>query len=145
MGKARAKARTTSISIGDISNVSGEVTVAGGDVSIRKTTGLSAGEFARLFEQLAAAMEARGSTAAPGDQAKLANDVQAVQSAITKAAETKTEIDKGFLEDRFRNIARMAPDVLEVILTSLGSPAAGLGLAVKLVAEKAKKEARANG
>ena len=41
---------------------------------------------------------------------------------------------------RFCNIARMAPDVLDVIVATLGNPLAGLGVAVKKIAERAKEE-----
>jgi hypothetical protein len=49
-------------------------------------------------------------------------------------------MDEGFLARRFRNIARMAPDVLDVVVATLGNPLAGLGVAVKKIAEKAKEE-----
>ena len=34
----------------------------------------------------------------------------------------------------------MAPDVLDVIVATLGNPLAGLGVAAKKIAEKAKEE-----
>jgi hypothetical protein len=49
-------------------------------------------------------------------------------------------VDKSFLSRRFRNIARMAPDVLDLVVAMLANPLAGLGVVVKKVAEKAKEE-----
>jgi hypothetical protein len=46
---------------------------------------------------------------------------------------------EGFLSRRFRNIARLAPDVLDLV-AMLANPLAGLGVAVKKIAEKAKEE-----
>ena len=43
---------------------------------------------------------------------------------------------------RFRNIARTAPDVLEVVVATLGNPLAGFGVAVKKITEKAKEETK---
>ena len=52
------------------------------------------------------------------------------------------KLDEGFLSRRFRNFARMAPDVLDVIVATLRNSLAGLGVAVKKIAEKAKEETK---
>jgi hypothetical protein len=49
------------------------------------------------------------------------------------------KVDESFLSRRFRNIARVAPNVLDVIEATLASPLAGLGVAVKKIAEKTKE------
>jgi hypothetical protein len=49
-------------------------------------------------------------------------------------------VDEGFLSRRFRNIARMAPDVVDLVVAILTNPLAGLGVAVKKIAEKTKEE-----
>jgi hypothetical protein len=49
-------------------------------------------------------------------------------------------VDEGFLSRRFRNIARMAPDLLNVVVATLTSLLAGLGVAAQKIAEKAKAE-----
>jgi len=54
-------------------------------------------------------------------------------------------VDEGFLSRRFRNIARVAPDVLDVVVATLGSPLAGLGVAVKKIAEKVREEVSTQG
>ena len=59
-----------------------------------------------------------------------------------QAAKKNEKVDEGFLSCRFRNIARMAPDVLDVVVATLVSPLAELGVAVKKIAEKAKEETK---
>lgn len=52
----------------------------------------------------------------------------------------KPEPDASFLERRLRNLRRIAPDVVEVVLATLASPAAGFSLVAKKVAEKMRAE-----
>jgi hypothetical protein len=51
-------------------------------------------------------------------------------------------VDEGFLSRGFRNIARMAPDVLDLVVAILANPLTGLGVAVKKIAEKPKEETK---
>lgn len=51
--------------------------------------------------------------------------------------------NESFLERRLRSVQRMAPDILDVVLATLGNPAAGFGMVVKKVAEKIRAEASA--
>ncbi len=45
--------KQVNIKVGTISGVSGEINIAGGDISIQKTsTGLSVAEIGKLFEQI---------------------------------------------------------------------------------------------
>jgi hypothetical protein len=63
-------------------------------------------------------------------------------------ADVETEIEKGdaadesFLTRRLHSIERMAPDILDVILTTFANPVAGLGMIAKKVAEKMRAEAK---
>jgi hypothetical protein len=66
--------------------------------------------------------------------------VKEIQITITEAAQKNNQMDEGFLPRRFRNIARMAPDVLDVVVATLANPLAGLGAAVKKISQKAKEE-----
>ena len=68
--------------------------------------------------------------------------MQEIQSTVTEAAQKNEKVDEGFLSRRFRNIARMAPDVLDLVVAMLANPLAGLGVAVKKIAEKAKEETK---
>lgn len=65
-------------------------------------------------------------------------EVQELEAEVKKG----DEADEGFLARRLRNIQRMSPDILDVALTTLGNPMAGLGMVAKKVAEKMKAEAK---
>jgi len=142
------KKRTTSsqpgVKVGNISNVGGNFTLAGRDVITQTTTttGLGGKDLKPLFDQLYAAIEARVGTS-PTVKEDLKADVKDIQDTLAKAAKKNEKADEGFLARRFRNIARMAPDILEVAVATLGGPLAGLGVAAKKIAEKAKEEVKA--
>src|ERR1044071_2520609 len=134
--------KSTSVRVGNISDISGNVNVAGGNITTHHTvTGLSAAEIRQLFDGLYSQIDARANTS-PADKEDIKAEVKEIQSTITAAAQKNEKIDESFLARRFRNIARMAPDVLEVVVATLGNPLAGLGVAVKKIAEKAKEETK---
>jgi len=135
-----ADPKHTGVSVGNISQVSGSVNIAGENIVTQQTTsGLDPAEVKRLFDQVYAAIENRADTS-PADKQDLDAEVKEIQSTVTHAAQEKATVDEGFLARRFRNIARIAPDILDVAVTSLGSPLAGLGLVARKIAEKAKRE-----
>lgn len=140
--RANASNKSTSVRTGNISDISGNVNVAGGDISTHQiTTGLSAAEINQLFDQLYSAIENRAETPAAAKE-DLKAEVNEIQSTVTEAAKKNEKVNEGFLSRRFRNIARMAPDVLDVVVATLGNPLAGLGVAVKKIADKAKEEVK---
>lgn len=67
----------------------------------------------------------------------------------TNVAEIKAETEKGeqadesFLARRVRNIERIAPDIADVVLTTLCNPVAGFAAVVRKVAERARSSAQA--
>ena len=67
-------------------------------------------------------------------------EVKEIQYTVTEATQKNDKVDERFLSHRFTNIARMAPDVLDVVVATLGNPLAGFGVAVKKIAERAKEE-----
>ena len=136
--KARTSSRT-GISVGNISDVGGDVNIAGRDINTQHSTGLSVQEVGPLFEQIYSAIQSRPETSA-ADTKDLEAAVQEIQSTVSAAAQKNEKVDEGFLAGRFRNIARIAPDVLDVVVTTLANPLAGLGVAAKKIAEKAKEE-----
>jgi hypothetical protein len=145
MAKRRSgSANNTNIKVGDISGVSGSVNVAGGDITTHQTTaGLSVAEVKQLFDQLYAAIETNPKTP-PASREDLKAEVKDIQARVTDAVQKKEPVDEGFLARHFRNIARMAPDILDVVVATLGSPLAGLGVAAKKIAEKAKEDTAAS-
>jgi hypothetical protein len=140
---ARRKSESTqpvSIKVGNISAAGGEVNIAGGDISVQKGAGgLSAGEIQQLFNTIHAAIDARPATP-PADKADLKAEVQELQTAVSQAAAKQQPVDEGFLARRFRSIARIAPDILDVAVSTLANPLAGLGVAAHKIAEKAKEK-----
>lgn len=140
--KKSESGKQTTVRVGNISDVSGTVNVAGGNITTHHTTtGLSAAEIGQLFDQVYTRIEARPGTSA-ADKEDLKAEVKEIQITITEAAQKNKELDEGFLSRRFRNIARMAPDIVDVIAATLANPLAGLGAIVKRIAHKAKEEAK---
>jgi hypothetical protein len=132
--------RRTSIKVGDISETSGSVNIAGGDITTHHTAGgLSAAEVKQLFDQIYARIETRADTA-PADKEDLKATVAEIQEPVMAAVQKNEQVDEGFLARRFRNIARMAPDILDVVVATLANPLGGLGVAVKKIADKAKED-----
>lgn len=136
MMTARRKGKTLQdISVGNIKNDSGTINIAGGNISITTTTnGSSIDKIAQVFESIYARIEMNQNASAI-DKADLKNDVQDVQTAIMEP-----KVDESFVSRRLRNIGRMAPDILDVILATITSPAAGLGMVGKKIAEKVKEK-----
>jgi hypothetical protein len=119
--------------------IEGGVDTGGGDFVGRdqyKTTGLSAADVAQLFEVFRAAVEARPNTSL-ADKADLKAELKEVEKEVAKG----DKASETFLSHRLRNIGRMAPDILDVVLTTLAKPVIGLGLVVRKVAKKMKAEA----
>lgn len=138
--KKREGGKATSVRVGDITSISGNVNVAGGNITThRASTTLGAAEIKQLFDQLHAAIEARPETA-PATKDDLMAEFNEIQSGVTEVVQGRKNIDEGFLSRRFRNIARIAPDMLDVVVATLANPLAGLGVAVKKIAERAKEE-----
>ena len=130
----------SSFQVGNISRISGNVNIAGGDITTHQTTrGISVEEIRQLFEHIYSAIETNTRTS-PADKQDLKAEVKEIQSTVAKATEKNEKIEEGFLSRRFRNIARVAPDMLDVVVATLGNPLAGLGVTVKKIAEKAKED-----
>jgi len=138
--KKRANSKQVDIKVGNVSDVSGTINIAGGNIDIRQTNNsLSAAEIKQLFEQLYADIEIRNEISS-ADKEDLKAEVNEIQSTVTEAAQKNEKVDEGFLSRRFRNIARMTPDVLDVVVATLSSPLMGFGVAVRKIAEKAKED-----
>ena len=127
MKKSKGKA-TQNITIGDIKNTSGRINIAGSNITITETKTQE-----QLFAPIFMAIDAREAT--PAEKKDLKADVQEVEEALKKP-----KVDESFVSRRLRNIGRMAPDILDVILATITSPAAGLGLVGKKIAEKVKEK-----
>lgn len=140
--KKRVSTKQSTIKVRKISDVSGNVNVAGGNITTHHTvTGLRAADIRQLFDGLYKDIDARAELP-KADKEDLMTEVKEIQTTVTEATKKNEKVDEGFLARRFRNIARMAPDVLDVVVATLGNPLAGLGVAVKKIADKAKEETK---
>jgi hypothetical protein len=136
--------KETNIKVGDISGVSGSVNIAGGNITTNQiSSGLSAAEIKQLFDQLYIGIEINSKTSS-AEKEDLRAEVEEIQSTVTEAVQKNEKVEESFLSRRFRNIARVAPDVLDVIVATLANPLAGLGVTVKKIAEKAKEQTKGN-
>jgi hypothetical protein len=136
--KKRESSKQPSVRVGNISDISGNMNVAGGNITTHHTTaGLSLGQIKQLFEELYAEIEAHPKPS-PSSKEDIKAEVQEIETIVTQAAQKNEKVDEGFLTHRFRNIARMAPDVLDLVVAMLANPLAGLGVAIRKIAEKAE-------
>lgn len=140
--KKSVASKETSVRVGNISGVSGNVNVAGKNITTHQTIStLGMVEIKGLFDQLYDAIRANSKISA-ADKEDLKTEVEEIQSIVTEAVQKNEKVEENFLSRRFRNITRVAPDVLDVIVATLGNPLAGLGVAAKKIAEKAKNDTR---
>ncbi len=155
--RVAAPVSNTAIHTGGGAYIGGDVTVSGGDFTGRdsvtisgdgnvvgdhsratviKQAGADPAAIARAFQTLYQAIEARPNTP-PQDKADLQAEVKELEQEVARG----DKADENFLARRLRNIGRMAPDLLEVALTTFTNPLAGLGTAARKIAEKMKREA----
>ena len=89
-----------------------------------------------LFDEIFKKIEKRPETP-PEDKEELKTNIEELKG----EAEKGDDADETFLSRRLRNIARIAPDIAEIVLATLANPAAGFAMIVKKVAERARKPA----
>jgi len=123
--------------------------VVGGDVTVKQGAFVgrdkidirsSSTEVQALFQPIYWAIDERPNTP-PSDKADLKAEVKEVETEAGKGEKA----DENFLSRRLRNIGRMAPDILEVVMATLKNPAAGLGLVASKVAKKAEEAGAGTG
>ena len=133
--------KETNIKVGNISDISGNINIAGGNITTHNTVnGLSVADINQLFDGLYASIDSNVKVS-PVIKKDLKADIKDIQFTVADAAKKNEKVDEDFLTRRFRSIARMAPDILDVVVATLGNPLAGLGVAVKKIADKAKEDA----
>ena len=136
--KKRASShKPASMRVGNISNVSGELNIAGRDIVKHE----SQTELKNIFLDIYRDIDARPE-ASPTVNEDVKAEVKEIEATVTEAVKKKEKVDEKFLARRFRNIARMAPDILELVVAMLANPLAGLGVAARQIAEKAKEDAK---
>jgi len=142
--RGSSRARASSVRFGEKILFRGDVNIAGRDITNTIKTiniGFDEAQVAKLFDQLYKDLEANTKTPLTSIE-DLKAEVKEIQSQLTDAAKKNEAVDEGFLARRFRNIARMAPDLLDVVVKTLVNPMLGIGEVAKKIAEKAKEEAK---
>jgi hypothetical protein len=109
-------------------NVSGSTIIAGGADA--------AGSRAESIQTIYTSIDQRLDTSRY-EKDDLKEKVQDIEKEDAKGEQA----DASFIEHRLRNLQRMAPDILEVVLATIANPLAGFGMVAKKVAEKIKAEA----
>ena len=67
-------------------------------------------------------------------------DLKAAVEEVRAEDRKGAEASESFIGQRLRNIRRIAPDILDVVLAAIGNPVAGFGMVAKKVAEKMKED-----
>ena len=121
-----------SVSIGG--NVSNSNIVTGDNNVITTTTTITLQ--AQYIQQVFTEIDAHPKLD-PLDKEDLKSEVTELQ----KEDEKGQNADERRVSRHLRNIQRMAPDILDVVLSTITNPVAGFGMVAKKVAEKMKAEA----
>ncbi len=117
-------------------NIGGHVNTGGGDITGRDhvevhiTGGVDAA--AQAFAPIYARIQ-RLEGLSETDRQDLTASAKEIQTEVAKGPKA----DEPTVQRRLREVGRMAPDILEVILSTLANPLLGLGLVAKKIAEKA--------
>ena len=123
----------TEINTGGGAYFGGDVTVEGDLIGRDQinVNGLNAEQVKELFSPIYGKIDGRPETDEE-DKVDLKAEVEEIQAAAAKG----DDVDESFLSRRLKNLGRMAPDILDVVVATLANPAAGFAVAVKKVADK---------
>jgi len=100
MTKKRAANKQVDLNVGNLSDVSGNVNIAGGKITTyQTTTGLNTAEIKQLFNQVYSAIEIRAETPS-ADKEDLKAEAKEIQSTVTEATQKNEKVDEGFLPHR---------------------------------------------
>ena len=122
----------SNVSAGDGSIVIGG-DVSGSNVSLFNNNA----KLTPLFKTIEKAVE-KNNNLAPADKADVNAELQEIRNELESTAPDET-----FLARRFRNIKRMAPEIVEVAFETLKNPVGGVAEVVKRVAAKMAEDANA--
>jgi hypothetical protein len=139
MSKKRSSDRSRKVDTGGGAYIEGKVDTGGGDFVGRDQQ--KGGDFDRdaveaLFEKVYTAIDQKAELSQVDRQ-----DLKAEVADVQAAVEEGEEVEESYITRRLRNIQRMAPDILDVVLETLTNPAAGIALTIRKIAEKMKASA----
>ena len=128
------------VTVENLSDINGNINIAGRDiVNNQFGDGLNAAEIAQLFTNLYADIKAHQNST-PVEKETVQAEVEEIQSNITETAQKNEKVSESFLLRRFRNIARMSPDILDLVVKTVANPILGITDLVNKIALKAKEE-----
>jgi hypothetical protein len=133
IGGSGGSRRDTSINTGGGAYVGGDVSIGGGDFVGRDKiyySGPSVDEVARMFEEIYTRIDS-DSNFDSMDKSDLTIDVREIQEEVSKG----DFADETFLSRRLRNIQRIDPEILDIMLATLTNSAAGFSAVVRKAAE----------
>ena len=131
--KPSSKSSSDKIMVGNISKSTGVAIGRGAQAKVTQTAGASAEEIAKAF----AAINAKVNALPEGpDKTVAASAVQALQDEAKKGEKASESNVKKW----FDFLAQAAPDAFEVVAATFANPIAGLGVAFKKIAERAKAD-----
>jgi len=121
------------ITVGDITGSTGVAIGRGANATV--TTGLSATDAAQLFNAIYAKIAAR-----PADPNVDKNEIKETVQKIQQEASAGEHANETKLGRWLKFLAGIAPDIFDVTVATLASPAAGFGMIAKKIAARAKSE-----
>jgi len=136
--KGNVTVTTTSggVSISGTANIGGSV--AGGDLiggNVTTTTGMTAEDFARLFDVVYKRIEQLPPSV---DKADVREAVETIEAEAKKQATEGKPPDEKMVKLSAQSLLSMAPDILDVIVATVANPAAGVATVIRKVLDKAK-------
>ena len=114
--------------------VSGSNIVAGNNNKINQSVGVQADELAKLFQGVYQKIDKRGEDPEV-DKEEIVQTVQRIEQETAKGEDANS----GKVERWLSTLNDMAPDIGEVVISCLTSPAAGIATVIRKIAEKAKE------
>lgn len=119
--------------------ISGGVIVQGrsAQVRVQQTSQTNDKELYALFDKLYEAIQSRPSHP-DVDKEEIGETVQKIEQEVKKGEEANPSKLTRWME----NLEKMAPDIVDVILASLGGPVKGLAAVLRKVAEQARQKAQ---
>ena len=117
-------------------SISGGVIVQGrrANVAVQQSGGINEEQLSLVFEKLYQAIQARPDD--PNvDKEEINETVQKIEQEVKKGDRANDSKLKRWME----NLNKMAPDIVDIIIASLGGPVSGLTAVLKKVAERARQ------
>ncbi len=134
-----AQSPVANYNVGDqinVTNTGQNVSIAAGRKA-NASQGLTATEIDELFQTVFHKLEQK--TDLPNTEKQ---EIEETIELIRDETQKGTEANEKALGHYIRTLARMAPDVLDVVIATATNPLLGAGTMIRKVAEKAKAEAR---